>query len=304
MAKRYGIYGFCFYYYWFAGKRLLQMPLERILESGRLTIPFCLCWANENWTRKWDGHEDHVLIKQHYCDDDDYALINDLMRFMCHPNYIRINGKPLLLIYRVDLLPNIRQTAARWRDLCKKEGVGEIYLCMVESFNFARKSENPKQYGLDASVEFPPHEMFCPGEIPGQIINPNFSGKIGDYREVVLKYLQKEIPGYTRFRSVMPGWDNTPRRQNDPYTFAYASPGNYQAWLQAIINLTKEQNFGDERIIFINAWNEWAEGAYLEPDQRFGHAFLEATQNSLETSLLQTSLILFLTIKRRMCKNG
>ena len=102
-----------------------------------------------------------------------------------------------------------------------------------------------------------------------------------------MRYLQKEIPSYTRFRSVMHGWDNTPRRQDNSYIFAYSSPGAYQAWLEAILQLTLEQNFGDERIVFINAWNEWAEGNYLEPDQRFGHGFLEATRNALENALFR-----------------
>ena len=286
LARRYGIYGFCYYYYWFAGRRLLEMPLERMLETGRPDIPFCLCWANENWTRTWDGRDDLVLIAQQHSEDDDSAVISDLIRYMRHPNYIRINGKPLLLVYRVSLFPNIRRTTDIWREKCHKEGLGEIYLAMVESFEHATENTPPSTYGFDASVEYPPHHMAAPIRPPGKVLNPSYTGIVSDYRQVALRYVEKDMPGYTRFRTAMPGWDNTARRQDKSYVFAHSSPGAYQAWLEAILDLTLEQNFGDERIAFVSAWNEWAEGNHLEPDQRFGHGFLEATRNALERSLL------------------
>ncbi len=287
LAKRYGIHGFCFYYYWFGGKRLLESPLERMLTSGKPNIPFCLCWANENWTRRWDGREDEVLIAQQHSDEDDRAVIRDLIRYMQHPNYIRINGKPLLLVYRVELFPDIGRTTHIWRETAQGEGMGEIYLAMVESFQRAGESMHPLAYGFDASVEFPPHGSSVYIDPPGKLLNPNYVGVVSDYREIVLKYLSKQLSGHVWFRTVMPGWDNTPRRQNDSYVFAYATPGSYQAWLEAVLDDVREQNFGEERIVFVNAWNEWAEGAHLEPDQHFGHGFLEATRNGLETYYLK-----------------
>ena len=284
LAKKYGIYGFCFYYYWFGGKRLLEMPLERLLSTGKPDIPFCLCWANENWTRRWDGMENEILIAQSY--DDDVAVIKDVIRYMRHPNYIRIKGKPLFLVYRINLFPDIKKTVSVWREVCKKEGIGEIYLAMVNSFENAVKNPDPGKYGFDASVEFPPHGFAVPIPPPGEILNPDFKGVVSDYRETVLKYIKKEIPNHVHFRAVLPGWDNTPRRQNDGYIFHYSSPGAYQAWLERMIQITREQNGPEERIIFINAWNEWGEGCHLEPDQRFGHAFLEATRNALEKGIL------------------
>ncbi len=285
LAKRYGLHGFCFYYYWFRSTRLLEMPLERMLETGKPRIPFCLCWANENWTRRWDGREDDVLIAQQHSEDDDRAVAQDLARYMKHPQYVRVNGRPLLLIYRVDVFPDIKRSTEVWRDVCRRAGVGEIYLAMVESFGLARGGVYPGRYGFDASVEFPPHEMSAPTRRP-RLLNPHYRGTVSDYREIVVKYLQKDVPDHVRFRAVFPGWDNTPRQQDRAFIFAHASPGGYQAWLEAILEQTRQQNFGDERLVFINAWNEWGEGAHLEPDRRFGHGFLEATRNALEAWLL------------------
>lgn len=287
LAKRYGISGFCYYYYWFGGKRLLERPIEQMLKSGKPDFPFCLCWANENWTRKWDGRDNEMLMAQAHSEEDDILLIKDVMRYMRNKNYIRINGKPLFLVYRINLFPDIRRTVRIWRDICRAEGVGEIYLAMVESFEHAGAKDDPVGYGFDASVEFPPHSSGASIQVPGKLHNANFKGVVLDYRRAVLNYAKKEVPDYVRFRTVMPSWDNTARRQNNSHSFAYSTPGSYQAWLEFILKQTREQNFGDERLVFINAWNEWAEGAHLEPDQRYGHGFLEATRNAMEAGLLK-----------------
>lgn len=286
LAAKYGIYGFCYYYYWFDGQRLLEMPLNRIIEKNKPDFPFCLAWANENWTRHWNGRDGQILVAQNHSDEDDRNCILDLIRYLRNDNYIRINGKPLLLIYRASLLPDIKRTVEIWRETAWQEGIGEIYLAMVESFDNAEANINPSQYGFQAAVEFPPHNMGVKGVPPGEIINPNFSGYIYDYRQVPMRWMAKEVPGYTRFRGVMPSWDNTPRQQNEGTIFEYASPGIYQAWLEAAVEQTLEQNFGDERIVFINAWNEWAEGTHLEPDLTFGHRWLEATRNAMDSWLL------------------
>lgn len=284
LAKDYGLYGFCFYYYWFNGKKLLNMPLERILEKNIPDIPFCLCWANENWTRRWDGLENEILIKQEYSRENYEALIKDLINFFKHKNYIRVNDKPIFLVYRI--FPGIDNAIQIWRDICKKEGIGEIYICFVESFEQSIKMENPKKYGFDASVEFPPHYAGTwINQINSfkEIINPDFKGTIYDYSETVLAYLRKELPDFIRFRTVMPRWDNTPRRQNDSYIFDNSKPAFFQVWLERIIMQTLEQNFGDERIVFINAWNEWAEGNYLEPDLIFKLEYLKAVRNAIKS---------------------
>src|SRR5262249_30742035 len=155
------------------------------------------------------------------------------------------------------------------------------------SFELVRSFKHPTELGFDAAVEFAPHGMSAPIDPPGKILNSSYDGKIHDYQRIVLEFLELSLPGHTRFRTVMPSWDNTPRRQDAPVMFENCSPGAYQAWLEAILEQTREQNFGDERIVFINAWNEWGEGNHLEPDQRYGHRFLEATRNAQDAWLLK-----------------
>ena len=282
LARMYGIYGFCYHYYWFNGRRLLEMPLERILETGKPDFPFCLSWANENWTRRWDGLEQEVLIAQEHSDEDDIAVIHDLIRYFRHPNYIRVHGKPLFLVYRTGLLPNIQWTVEQWREICRKEEVGEIYLGMVGSFEHGAHNVDPEIYGFDAIVEFPPHHVSASIDMPSRLLNSSYVGRINDYHKIVKQYQGMETPRYTKFRGVMPDWDNTARKQNHSNIFHGSSPAAYQSWLQYMIEQTCERYSGDERLIFINAWNEWGEGAYLEPDNRYGYAYLQATRDAIE----------------------
>jgi len=286
LAQRYGIHGFCFYYYWFDGKRLLERPVEQLLLSDKPDIPFCLCWANENWTRRWDGLEQEVLIAQAHSENDDLAVINDLIRFFKDERYIKVDDRPLMVIYRPALFPDFAKTAARWREACREQGVGEIYIAMVESFELATAGFHPSLFGCDAAVEFPPGGLVEPKPPTGAMLNPEFVGHSADYRDLAVSFASRPAPAYTRFKGVMPGWDNTARRQHAGGCFEMATPGAFQAWLEESIADTREQHFGDERLVFINAWNEWAEGAYLEPDLRFGHAYLEAVSNALDASRL------------------
>ncbi len=286
LAQRYGVHGFCYYYYWFDGHRLLERPVEQLLLSGEPAMPFCLCWANENWSRRWDGQEHEVLMAQSHSAADDIAVITDLIRFFKDKRYIRIDGKPLLLIYRVMLFPDFAATAERWRTVCREQGIGEIYLAMVESFEMVHANVHPSTFGCDAAVEFPPQGLAEQKAPSGEILNPGFAGSVADYRDIAVRYATREAPAYTRFKGVMPGWDNTARRGGNSFCFEHATPGAFQGWLEETIDETRKQHHGDERLVFVNAWNEWAEGAYLEPDRRFGHTYLEAVRNAREAGRL------------------
>ncbi|WP_426029400.1 glycoside hydrolase family 99-like domain-containing protein [Caulobacter sp. DWP3-1-3b2] len=280
LAREHGVDGFCFYYYSFSGKRVMDRPLEQILADPDWDFPFCICWANENWTRTWDGQEKAVLLSQRYSKSDLDALIQDAIRHMRHPAYIRIDGRPLFIVYRPGLIPNIAAVGKRWRQACRKAGIAEIYLTFVENFENALTYPDPSKIGFDATVEFPPAGMSAEIAPPGPVYNPNYGGTVCDYHEVVRKYGREPTPGHTRFRGAMPSWDNTARRQDVSYVFQNASPGAFQAWLEHLFKETRAQNYGDERIVFINAWNEWAEGAHLEPDERFGRGWLDAVRNA------------------------
>ncbi len=285
LARYYGIHGFCYHYYWFEGRRLLEMPIERMLATGKPDFPFCLSWANEPWTRRWDGKEGEILLAQRHHAEDDLEAMRDVIRYFRHPNYIRIDGKPLFLVYRIGLFPDIQSTVRSWRELCREEGVGELYLAMVASFEYERVDTDPAIYGMDAIVEYPPHGSHDLGiGIPGRKLNPNYAGSVRSYTKLVERRLEADIPDHiTRFHCVAPDWDNTARRRDSATIFHGASPGAYEKWLRGVMERTCARRTGDERLVFINAWNEWAEGAYLEPDQRYGHAYLQATRSALET---------------------
>jgi ubiquinone/menaquinone biosynthesis C-methylase UbiE len=278
LARKNGIYGFCYHHYWFHGHRLLERPFNEVLKSGRPGFPFCLCWANENWTRRWDGAEQEILIAQSHSKEDDIAFIRDLMPAFRDDRYIRINGRPLLIVYRVNILPRPEATAEIWREECKASGVGEIYLCAAQTFDIM----NPGPYGFDAAVEFPPHGLFIL-EISGkvQVTNPDFTGLIHDYEDVVRFMKRKKCPRYTLFRTVMPSWDNTARRQNASSIFVNATPELYQEWLTHGVEYADKNLVGEERLIFINAWNEWGEGCHLEPGKKYGNQLLKATREIL-----------------------
>ena len=282
LARQYGIHGFCYYYYWFAGNRLLYRPLEDMLTSRQPDFPFCICWANENWTRTWDGAATEILIKQEHSPEDSRNFIRSLMPFFFDRRYIRINDALLLIIYRVDLLPNIRATVELWREECRKVGVGELHLSAVQSFGIG----DPRPYGFDSAIEFPPHGTDFIGwnsnsAYQDRMLNSKFRGYIVDIQHVIDMSLRREIPEYKLFRGVMPSWDNTARRQDNGLILVNSSPERYEAWLARIVAQTRERFLGDERLLFINAWNEWAEGCHLEPDQKYGHSFLEATHRAV-----------------------
>ena len=307
MAKENGIHGFCYYHYWFNGKRILERPFQEVFETGKPDFPFMLCWANENWTRTWDGLDKHILLEQNYSEEDTKIHIQSLLPYFKDPRYIRINNKPVFAIYKSHIIPNIKSTLNIWRKEARKEGI-ELYLCRFESFgNYGSEFMEP---GFNASIDFQPFsknlddykKFFLKVEI-----NKNW------YLKVKLKYFQftkqhkKYSVGIDRFRQIIstkinyndfvdflieknkfeteyvnfpgatPSWDNTARKAKNAFYFNKSNPQKFEEWL-AYIDKNYRPSFKDENLIFINAWNEWAEGNHLEPCQKWGMKYLHAVK--------------------------
>ncbi|WP_254459185.1 glycoside hydrolase family 99-like domain-containing protein [Xanthomonas sacchari] len=278
LASEYGIGAFCFYFYWFAGKTLLEEPIRNWRDDATISLPYCLCWANENWARRWDGRNTDILIAQQHSDEDDLAFIAHLATYLVDPRYLRVDGKPLVLVYRPNLMPDPKATASRWRAWCAANGIGEIHLAYVQGF----ERPDPREIGFDAAVEFPPN-MSAPPSVAGAqlLINPDFSGEVLDWRVLAAEMAARPLQPYTLYPGVNPGWDNEPRRSGKGRIYLHASPRGYEAWLSHTIHDRLAPVPAAQRLVFVNAWNEWAEGAVLEPDARLGHAWLEATRRAL-----------------------
>ena len=285
LAREYGIEGFCYYHYWFNGHRLLEEPVNAILESGKPDFPFCLCWANENWTRRWDGDEHQVLMQQDYSDEDDREHIRSLIPVFQDSRYIRFEGKPLFLVYRTGDMPDPARTTAIWREEARAAGIGELYLCHIESLD----KRDPTAIGFDAAVEFAPDwknkgpvidgDRAAQAGISADLLRNNY---LHEYSSMVNEMRVKEVPDYTWFRCVTPSWDNTARRKSGANVFLDANPRAFGDWLKSALADTQTRFGGKESLLFINAWNEWAEGCHLEPDQEFGRGNLEAVREALE----------------------
>jgi len=278
LARIYGLHGFCYYHYWFGGRRLLRQPLDQLLANPDLDFPFCLCWANENWTRRWDGRDDDVLIAQQHSPADDLAFIRDLEPALRDSRYIRVDGRPLLVVYRPSLLPDPAATAVRWREYCRAAGIGDLFLVATQAFD----RRDPQEFGFDAAMEFAPNNLGAPKILPpGTLANPDFSGVVYDYRYLVERARHYDAAGsYLLFRSVAPMWDNEPRRPGQGAIFFGSSPDLYSDWLRSACR-DALAHAADKPFVFINAWNEWAEGAHLEPDRAHGYAYLQATAEAL-----------------------
>jgi lipopolysaccharide biosynthesis protein len=275
MAKRYGIDGFCYHYYWFSGKRILNRPLDDMLSDPESDMPFCLCWANESWTRRWDGADHEVLIAQKYAPEDDLGFIKSLVPFFKDKRYIRVEGKLFLIVYQPQHLPDPHKSAALWRDFCEKLGLGELHICAA----LTHGNEDYSKFGFDSGVEFPPHNLRC-GNINGEVrFHDPFRGNLMQYATIAQSFLSRKYAAPRVFKGVFPSWDNTSRVNERALIVLNGTPANYEHWLASTIDLVGTANGSDE-MIFINAWNEWAEGCHLEPDRIFHHGFLRATRNA------------------------
>ncbi len=290
LAKKYGIYGFCYYHYWFNGKLLLERPMEIILDNKEMDIPFCMCWANEPWIR--DGK---VLIDQKYGDtQDEQSHFEYLLKFFKDERYIKINNMPLLVIYRCNNINNCEQMIRHFNDMCKKNGFDGIYI--IEELNSFQ--DKPATLSSQGILEFE----------PAYTLNQNLSiytkvknlinktarkllGKKGvnipklllhtvSYDRIWYKILHR-TKNYNHNKQLFLGaftdWDNTARKGHEAVLMQGASPEKFGDYLKQ--QIARAESLGSE-FLFINAWNEWSEGAYLEPDEKFGYRYIENVNQS------------------------
>jgi hypothetical protein len=279
LAKRFGVYGFCYYHYWFDGKLLLEKPLERMLADGEPDLPFCLSWANEPWTRRWDGHDREVLMAQTYGGVEEWdAHLDWLLPFFRHPNYMRVDGKPMFLVYRLGQVARWQERFARWTERLRAEGIPGLHLVMMLG-NF---SDNIRPIAsVDAVVEFVPNYLASASAIQRFIARPlledvahaayqatgatsTFDARIAMQKLVALPQVHER-----QYRGIFSGWDNSPRVGKRATIYTHFTPQLFAEHLRI-------QRKRSSEFVFVNAWNEWGEGAVLEPDDCFGHAMLEA----------------------------
>jgi lipopolysaccharide biosynthesis protein len=289
LASAYSIDAFCYYHYWFAGRRLLGRPLDEVLSLGVPNFPFCICWANEDWTRAWDGRSREYLVQQQYSAEDDVSHIRALLPALGDDRYVRVRGKPLLIVYRAESLPQPERTADVWRSEAQRAGLGDLQLCCVNSH--VSRGRLPPPSGFDAVIEFQPDWGNLPARLGGlwgnrvlarSLRDPRRGETLNVYRYSDLAEVAQRLaaPDYLYYPCVAPGWDNTPRRGRKAVLFHGSTPVLYERWLAAEMS-RQAGRATDEGLVFINAWNEWAEGAHLEPCLRWGRSYLEATARAV-----------------------
>ncbi|MBV9929930.1 MAG: glycoside hydrolase family 99-like domain-containing protein [Alphaproteobacteria bacterium] len=279
MARAYGIEGFCFHHYWFGGRRLLERPVENLLADRSIDLPFCVNWANENWSRRWDGSEDAVLMAQAHSPEDDVAFARSLEPLFDDPRYIRVGGRPLLMLYRPSLLPDAAATVERWREHFARRG-DPPYIVMPQVFH----EHDPRPYGMDAAAGFPPHRSrlnVAPIAPPGRLFDHEFRGDVRTYDAIARESIGYRPDGFRLFPGVCPDWDNDARSPGRGFVLTGSTPAKYGAWVEAAVRWIAAEAPPEERLVFINAWNEWAEGTYLEPDRHYGYAYLAAGARAL-----------------------
>jgi len=286
LARGYGLSAFCYYYYWFNGRRLLHRPLDEVLQSGSPDFPFMICWANESWSRNWDGGDRELLVPQTYDQGWEKAFARDVAPILKDRRYFRIDGKTVLLIYRIMHIPDCAAAFSRLRVALQKEGIEKVKL-LAGWHNFQGDKAapaDPHEIGMDYYFEFPPHGLQITeitGTTPGTA--PDFAGQIYSYDSAIESALAKlnDSSARARFRGVMPGWDNTARRLTQSRVVHGSTPAKFRRWLRQVIEHENQVSDPTGRVIFINAWNEWAEGTYLEPDRDYGHGWLEAVASAV-----------------------
>lgn len=284
MAKEYGIFGFCFYYYHFAnGKRLLEKPINNYLAAKDIDFPFCFCWANENWTRKWDGGESDVIMAQDYGRENMMRMFKDMLKAFKDPRYIKVGAKkdiPILMVYRPEVIPQMKEVCAEWRKMAREAGFRGVYL--VASRNFVREISDPRDFGMDAAYDF-----FVPGKVSEGF--RMFRGRNLNVATCELMmhaaWRNLDVP-YPCYKGVTPEWDNTPRRGAEGAFMIGVTPRKFRMNLEDVCYQTiADSKIRGNGFVFINAWNEWGEGAHLEPDKKNGYAYLKVVRKVMKSRL-------------------
>ena len=280
LAARYGIDGFCVYYYNFGARRVLSQPLEVVQANPEIPFRWCICWANENWTRHWDGGSKEILLEQLYDDATLGSIIADAVSQAADARYITVNGRPLFLVYRPLLLPDVKAFAADCRAAFAAAGFAGVHLVYVESMEAVDHGLRPADIGFDASVEFPPHGRAVAAHNSVEVVKEGWTGYRYDYPETAAAFIARDTVPYSRFPAVFPGWDNTPRQRLRGTSFDNATPEAFGVYVGEKLDEIRNFLLGDEKLLFVNAWNEWAEGTHLEPDTGYGHRWLEALRDA------------------------
>ncbi len=292
MAREYGIEGFCYYHYWFAGKRLLDKPFNQVLQSGEPKFPFCLAWANQSWTGIWHGTPNEVLIEQTYPGSEDYeAHFYAVLDAFMDDRYIKIDGKPVFIVYYPYGLPEPQRFTESWQELAVRSGLKGIYFVGI-----AGRSWGPQEHGFDAAVlDTLWIVLTCLGffshNSTENVYEKLIERKLGPlYRRMLsrptiyryqraMECIPVDVPlNPCQYPCVMPNWDNTPRSNTRGVVFHNSTPELFRLSLEKAIRQVSTRE-PDKRLVFIKSWNEWAEGNYLEPDQRFGKAYLDAIKS-------------------------
>lgn len=285
LAREYGVEGFCYYHYWFGGRRILERPVNEIIASGEPDFPFCLCWANHSWnSAAWLG-TDRELIAQVYPGLEDHTMHFDwLLKAFRDPRYIRLDGKPIFMIYKPDDIPNIAEIVRFWRNRAQQAGLPDLHLIGVSHRD---EGWDPRSRGLDASTmqALPTRDGRIPRRYLSTKLKLALTGNthkltIWDYEEIMPILLRGNTPSWEDYPIVLPNWDNTPRAGMNGLVFANATPAMFQRLLRQAVERVQAKP-AEHRLIFLKAWNEWAEGNYVEPDMRWGRKWLEAIREEL-----------------------
>lgn len=284
LAQSYGIDGFCYWHYWFGqGRRLLERPFKEVLTSGQPNFPFCLAWANQSWTGKWHGLENQILMEQLYPGKQDYIdHFHHVLPAFQDPRYIRFQQKPVFVVYTPDLLPDPLQFTGIWQELAIRHGLPGIYFIGIHYIDWNHAAE-----GFDAKTIHQPfhykktflEKQKSAGRFTFSFNNKSRGPEVYDYGKLVASYDFGDFIDKDFIPTILPNWDNTPRSGKSGWVFQGSTPDLFRKNLSNGLKYLKNQKTGN-RFLFIKSWNEWAEGNYLEPDQRWGLGYLEAVKQA------------------------